>query len=365
MSNIGVARERLVTHSLKVIRAGQTLEGAYLAAPTFPTYRYSWFRDGAFIADAMDLHGQHDSADAFHAWVVKTLAGRLEANGDVVGTAEVLHTRYLPDGTTGKEEWPNFQLDGFGTWLWSYTRHLDLTGQSADAQSLEIVRRLATHLAGRWAMPNFDCWEENEDRVHPSTLGAIFAGLRAAAKLLDDRYFLGVADAVRGYLLVHGVSAGHFVKHVGESAVDANLLWLSVPYGLVSVEDPLTRATIEAIEHDLQDPEGGVHRYARDTYYGGGSWLLLTADLAQVRLALGDVAEAERLSKWVESKASPDGDMPEQVAGRLNDRSFLREWQERWGPSARPLLWSHAAYLRLVWSLEDAAMRLATAGGAA
>lgn len=365
MSNIETARERHIAHSLRVIRAGQTPEGAYLAAPSFPTYRYSWFRDGAFIADAMDLHGQHDSAGAFHSWVVKTLAGRLDENGEVVGVAEVLHTRYLPDGETGKEEWPNFQLDGFGTWLWSYSRHLELTGQQAGSQSLETVRRLAKHLTYRWASPNFDCWEENENRVHPSTLGAIFAGMQAAAKLLDDRYFLGVAEAVRAYLLAHGVSNGHFVKHVDETAVDANLLWLSVPYGVVSSDDPLTRATIAAIEHQLQDPEGGVHRYTRDTYYGGGSWLLLTADLAQARLALGDVAEAERLARWMESKASPDGDMPEQVSGHLNDPSYLSEWQELWGPSAQPLLWSHAAYLRLVRSLQDAAKRLAATGAAA
>ena len=44
---------RLALHSLAVIRAGQDAGGAYLAAPTFPTYRFSWFRDGAFIADAM------------------------------------------------------------------------------------------------------------------------------------------------------------------------------------------------------------------------------------------------------------------------------------------------------------------------
>lgn len=351
MSEAGSARRRLVKHSLDVIASGQTPGGAYLAAPSFPTYRYSWFRDGAFIADAMDLHGESASAGAFHAWVMRTLAPRLAASGDVVG-GEVLHTRYLPDGSIGAEDWPNFQLDGFGTWLWSYERHVALTGRAPDAEAREVVRRLGLHLARRWAMPNFDCWEENRDGVHPSTLGALFAGLRAAAELLDDRYFLGVAEAVRAYLLVHGVADGRFVKHVGERSVDANLLWLSVPYGVVSVDDPLTRATVAAVERDLQDPEGGVHRYARDTYYGGGSWLLLTADLAQVYLAQGRRREAERLLRWIESRATPQGDMPEQVADHLYDPRYLAEWEELWGPSARPLLWSHAAYLRLVRALE-------------
>lgn len=363
MSVAGSARERLVERSLNVISAGQTPEGAYLAAPSFPTYRYSWFRDGAFIADAMDLHGRHDSANAFHAWVVRTLTPRLTAAGDVVG-GEVLHTRYLPDGSTGAEEWPNFQLDGFGTWLWSYGRHVATTGLAPDAATLEVVRRLALHLATRWAMPNFDCWEEHEHRMHPSTLGALFAGLRAAGELLDDRYFHGVAHAVRAYLLVHGVADGRFVKHVGADSVDANLLWLSVPYGVVSVDDALTRSTLAAIKRDLQDPEGGVHRYARDTYYGGGSWLLLTADLAQVHLALGERGEAEHLLDWIESRATSEGDMPEQVADYPNDPGYIDEWRERWGPSARPLLWSHAAYLRLVWALERTGAPAAAQEGA-
>lgn len=347
------AQARLVEHSINVIRAGQTEEGAYLAAPSFPTYRYSWFRDGSFVADAMDLFGEHDSAAAFHAWVVCTLRGRLTESGGVVG-GDVLHTRYRADGSTGHEEWPNFQLDGFGTWLWAYGRHVAAGGRQAGPGALEVVRRLANHLAVRWAKPNFDCWEEHADRVHPSTLGAIYAGLRTAADLLGERYFLGVADAVRAYVLEHGVANGHFVKHVGFESVDANLLWLGPVYNLVPADHSLMRGTVEAVERRLQDPNGGVHRYELDTYYGGGSWLLLTADLAQAHLALGHRSKAEHLLAWIESRTTSGGDMPEQVADHVNDPSYVDEWRQLWGESACPLLWSHAAYLRLVWALERA-----------
>lgn len=344
------AQERFIQHSLKVILDGQTSDGAYLAAPAFPTYRYSWFRDGSFIADAMDLYRQHESSAAFHAWVVRTLDARLTEGGGVVG-GDVLHTRYLPDGSTGEEDWPNFQLDGFGTWLWSFSRHLGAVRRDASPEELSVVSRLAHHLAQRWAMPNFDCWEEHSDRVHPSTLGALYAGLGAAAILLRDDYFTGVADAVRAYLLVHGISEGHFVKHVGASSVDANLLWLVEPYKVVPANHPVALATVEAIQRTIQAPDGGVHRYAKDTYYGGGSWLLLTADLAQVLSVLGRRGEAERLLRWIEERATPSGDMPEQVDEHANDPSFIRQWRELWGESACPLLWSHAAYLRLVHAL--------------
>lgn len=350
-NTLSAAQQRLVARSLEVIIDGQTPEGAYLAAPTFPTYRYSWFRDGSFIADAMDLHAQHASSAAFHAWVVSTLTLRLDDAGEVVG-GDVLHTRYLPDGSTGEEDWPNFQLDGFGTWLWAFRRHLQAVGRKPSEHELKVVRRLALHLTKRWAMPNFDCWEEHQDRVHPSTLGALFAGLGAAGELLADAYFVGVADTVRAYVLVHGVVAGQFVKHVGEkSAVDANLLWLAVPYGVVPADSELALRTVRAVESTIQDHSGGVHRYARDTYYGGGSWLLLTADLAQVYLAQGRRRDAERLLHWIEDRATPAGDMPEQVAEHANDPEYIRQWEELWGSSACPLLWSHAAYLRLVYAL--------------
>src|SRR5690606_7815330 len=81
-------RELLRQHSIKVIRQGQTPEGAYLAAPSFPTYRYSWFRDGSFIAEAMDANGLPDSAAAFHHWVVNVLEGELAS---VAATGGVLH----------------------------------------------------------------------------------------------------------------------------------------------------------------------------------------------------------------------------------------------------------------------------------
>jgi GH15 family glucan-1,4-alpha-glucosidase len=352
-------RTRLVERSLEVIAAGQTSEGAYLACPEFPTYRYSWFRDGAFIAEAMDDWGRADSALAFHAWAVRTILANSEGarlarseTGPLPGI--VLHTRYRADGTPGSEDWPNFQLDGLGTWLWAYGGHLARHGQSAGEDGRAACEVAVNYLAELWSYPNFDCWEENEDEVHPATLGAIYAGLRAAAEILGDASWSGAAKAVRSYLLTHGVREGSFVKHVRSDEVDANLLWLAVPYEVVPAVNPLARATVERVREHLLDPDGGVHRYRRDTYYGGGSWLLLTAALARNHLAAGDTDEAQRLLEWMESQATPDGFMPEQTAGHLNDPAYLAEWNERWGVSACPLLWSHASYLSLVKRMEAA-----------
>ncbi len=59
----------LFQHSIDVILKNQAPSGAYIASPNFPTYAYSWLRDGSFIAHAMDRVGQHDSSARFHRWV--------------------------------------------------------------------------------------------------------------------------------------------------------------------------------------------------------------------------------------------------------------------------------------------------------
>lgn len=357
---MSLASAPLVERSIEVILAGQTAHGAYLAAPSFPTYRYCWFRDGSFIADAMDLWGHVGSAERFHHWVLSVLRSQLDAVA--ADPTHVLHTRYQADGAPGQEDWPNFQLDGFGTWLWAYRRHVRHRhvrhrDEGAEADDLTVVRGLADYLTRMWPRPNFDCWEEFQERVHPSTLAALFAGLQAASELLDERYYLGVAEAIRGFVTAHGVhrstgAPAHFAKHVGSTEVDANLLWVSLPYGVVAPDSELALATLAKVRADLLDPDGGVHRYRADTYYGGGSWILLTADLAQAHLALGERAEAERLRGWIESQARAEGYLPEQVESHLLAPERKAEWDELWGPSASPLLWSHAAYLRLVAAME-------------
>ena len=351
---------RLIDVSLAVIAAGQTREGAYLACPDYPTYRYAWFRDGAFVAEAMDLWGRPVSAAAFHAWVIRTLRGRFAVMeppepGQDPPPERILHTRYRPDGTPGGEDWPNFQLDGFGTWLWAYGRHVRRTGRRPATDDHDVVARLVRYLTALWDRPNYDCWEEHPDRVHPSTLGAVSAGLDAAAGILDDGAPAEVAARVRAHLLEHGVTDGAFAKHVGSDAVDANLLWLAVPYGVVPAGDPRARGTAERVRDELTDPAGGVKRYLQDTFYGGGSWLLLTAAAARDALASGDRDAAEHGLRWIEAQADEQGRMPEQVSRHLLAPDRLQEWVDLWGPVAKPLLWSHAAYLTAVNDLREAA----------
>ncbi len=66
------------------------------------------------------------------------------------------------------------------------------------------------------------------------------------------------ADRLRHEILARGVVDGRFGRAYGEADLDASLLMLPV-VGFIEGDDPLTTATIDAVERDLT-PEGAVAR---------------------------------------------------------------------------------------------------------
>jgi GH15 family glucan-1,4-alpha-glucosidase len=387
----------LYARSIEIILANQHSSGAYVASPNFPTYRYAWFRDGSFVAYAMDLAGEHASAGRFHAWAAQAILRRAAvvrralakaAAGQPLTEADVLHTRLTLEGEDGRQDgWGNFQLDGFGTWLWSLDQHLRLAGNvttevvAPKGEWLSAARLAAGYLAGLWARPNYDCWEEFPDHVHPHTLAAIYGGLAAYEEIesREARVESGESreehrkpgdesreariksrearQAIKSYIEAHFVHAGHFVKFPGQPGVDASLLGLALPYGVFEPSDPRLAATVAEIERTLRQGASGVRRYARDTYYGGGEWVLLAAWLGWYHAACagqpGSREKAAGLLEWVEAQADPQGSLPEQVPAHLNSAKDYAPWLKRWGPIATPLLWSHAKHIILRNALKD------------
>ncbi len=111
-------------------------------------------------------------------------------------------------------------------------------------------------------------------------------------------------------------------------------------------------STVERIEHTLRRG-GGLHRYADDTYYGGGKWVLLTTWLGWYYVSVGEWQKAEATLRWIEAQSDSDLQLPEQVPQTLNDETFYAPWRRRWGDIAKPLLWSHVKYLILHESLRE------------
>jgi|LDZU01.1.fsa_nt_gi GH15 family glucan-1,4-alpha-glucosidase len=378
----------LYDRSIQIIKAGQYETGAYIASPNFPTYQYCWLRDGSFIAHAMDRAGEFSSAEAFFRWVGRTIqkhGNKVEEikqhleSGLPIGKDDVLHTRYTFDGeeVTVDSAWGNFQIDGYGTWLWALEEHVRLSGNTALLNDLiEPIQITLRYLDLVWQLPNYDCWEEHPEYLHLYSLATVYAGFNSTASwqekgLIPENEILlsKKAAQVKEFLLKYAVLDGRMVKHawparnaeppkpIPQSGVDASLIGIAVPYRVLSLDDPLVRKTIQSIEDDLLRPGGGVYRYKADVYYGGGEWILLTAWLGWYYVQIGKIDEAENLIGWIESQASAEGFLPEQVNSHTLFPKHYEPWLKKWGPVASPLLWSHAMYIILINEIKQARLK--------
>ena len=367
---------RLAADSVALIESLQHGGGAYPASPAFSAYAgYSWFRDGAFTADAMSSAGAVDSASRFFDWCQRMLERRRDAIAKIVaaeaaGTPlpdeRMLATRFTFDGAEGVDDWWDFQTDGYGTWVWAVAAHAQRHGLDRDRWSSGIA--LSTeYLLATWRRPCYDWWEEHAEHVHVSTLGCVVAGLEAAARsgalepALAVRALEG-AEAARALLLEQGVRDGRLTKWLGSTEVDASLAAMIAPLGVITATSALGLASIQAVESALS-VDGGVHRYLADTFYGGGQWPLLSCMLGLAHAAAGHREQALELLRWAAGTVTPEGWLPEQVSDHLLAPERRQEWIKRWGTVATPLLWSHAMVVRLAVELdvlEPVTMRTST-----
>ena len=110
---------------------------------------------------------------------------------------------------------------------------------------------------------------------------------------LDDTGLVGVDDAVRFEL---GELVGR-AQGLPLCVGGPGLAWFAQ-----------SAAGGGAIEADLA--HGGVHRYAADTFYGGGQWPVLAALLAGHHVRVGSHDRAWQLLDWVVSTADSDLFLP-------------------------------------------------------
>jgi isomaltose glucohydrolase len=284
----------LAERSVEVILAGQSPSGAYVASPAFEQYRYCWFRDGSFVADAMSRTGEVESAEGFFDWCAEIVRRTPDGPWD---------SRYRLDGTRDESQWPHHQLDGLGLWVWAAHGHCERHGTASRWD--DALDATARYLAAHWRDPCVDWWEER-DGLHAATLGSIWAGIGG--------------DELRAAI------------DPGAERLDGSHAFL-VALGLAP------REHLDRIEREL-----GYHRHADDEYYGGGVWIILAGFTGWARVACG--LDASEQLALIEVAAAPDGTLPEQVPPRLRPERY-DPWVERWGPPPHPLLWSHAMYLTL------------------
>jgi len=355
----------LADSSRALIRNLQHESGAYPASPSFSAYvGFSWLRDGAFIADAMSTAGEGQSAERFFDWCAQVIAenkdpifGHYEQflRGGPFNVGNALPTRFaFEDSPTPDEPWPDHQIDGYGAWIWALHQHL-LRSPKAENRWSEAIQLSVKYLLASWESPCYDWWEEHPTRVHTATLGSVLAGLKAAHQLdtLDGELSEQTSRAIEKIENeIEEVSArGYLVKWNGSPQVDSSTLSILAPFELINPDSEVFDATLTRVKETLMH-EFGLHRYDSDSFYGGGLWPLLSCYLGLAELRNDNVEIAEQILLWVHSLADKAGHLPEQVNHHLVKRSMEQPWINRWGESAKPLLWSHAMYLKLMKEIE-------------
>lgn len=342
----------LYNKSVEIIKNNQSESGAFFASPNLNVYRYSWFRDGSWIAHSLLIVGEVESAEKFYDWASKVIISRKDKmknslakhrKGIPLSDEEIIHARYNIDGTEGKKEWGNFQLDGLGVFLWCLSHHIISTRHKKD-HWIFSASLLCDYLKELWNVPCCDLWESDQDKIHTSTLISIYAGLSSFSDVFPEKNLENVCKEIKDFILENCVSNGFLVKYVGSHDVDSSLIMCSVPFSFLSPDNLLVKKTIEKIIRDLKATKG-LRRCINDNFYGGGEWIILGCWLGLYYLKIGKKDEAREIIEWVEKQADENYFLPEQI-NPVNMEDY-EEWVRKWGKPANPLLWSHAMYLIL------------------
>lgn len=338
------------------------------------TYSYVWPRDGALVANALDLAGYSAPSQNFYRFI----SGAIEREG------YLLH-KYNPDGTpasswhpwfeAGRRQFP-IQEDETALVLWALWHHFVLY------RDIEFIKPLYKPLIKNAAdfmcryrdrgtgLPDasYDLWEERRG-ILSYTVGAVFGGLTAASLFCTvfgetaraDRYRKTAAE-IRDAASTHlwREELGRFCRMVspgknGELVVDESCdasMWGLFAFGLYTADDPRITATFNVLREKLwvATPVGGMARYENDDYYRetpelpGNPWFISTLWLADYLIAMArderQLAETVEIFNWVAEHALPSGILAEQVHPYTGQPL-----------SVSPLTWSHATFIASIQHL--------------
>ena len=367
----------LYKRSLLIIRTQTDADGAILAANDSDVtmratdhYSYLWTRDGAFVANALDLAGYPSMTRNFYYLCRK-----------IVHETGYFLQKYNADGTVasgwhaawdvfGKKRLVPIQEDETALVLWSLWLHYD------KYREIEFVHRLYRDLIVRCAdfmtafrhdatglpAPSWNLWEDRRG-IHTFTCASVVAGLRAAANfarlfaeperaLVYETAAAEIVAAMEEHL--YSRELGRFLRalqfhgddfYEADTTVDASLFG-TFYFGAFEAESELVKNTMRAIEEKLwiDTKVGGIARFENDNYMRasddapGNAWFICTLWLADYRIAVAksreDLQGAIEILEWTTKNALSSGILAEQV--HPLDGSPV---------SVSPLTWSHSTFV--------------------
>jgi len=385
----------LFKRSLLVLRTQIDNGGAIVAANdsdimqfSRDTYSYMWPRDGALVANALDLAGFPDVARWFYKFC-----------SDVITDEGYFYHKYNPDGSPASSWHPwvlkgvqsmPIQEDETALVVWALWRHYYRYRDIEFIRPLwvDVVQKAADFMA-RYRdsrtglpLPSYDLWEERWG-VHAFTVATVYGGLKAAhnfAVCFGDREraerYGRAADEVKAaagkYLFSEQLN--RFVRRLVprdtpkppdsptytepaplsqstddlfevDETIDASL-YAIYKFHLFEADDPRVESTMRAVEQKLwvKTRVGGVARYENDYYHRvsndvasvpGNPWFICTLWLADYFITraktIPELKRALPIFEWTAAHALESGVLAEQVNPYTNEPI-----------SVSPLTWSHA-----------------------
>ncbi|HEX6279639.1 MAG TPA: glycoside hydrolase family 15 protein [Pyrinomonadaceae bacterium] len=364
----------LYKRSLLIVHTQIDHEGAILAANDHDVtvratdhYSYLWTRDGAFVANALDLAGYSHLTRKF-----------FRLCGQIVSRDGYFLQKYNADGTVAsgwhafwdkdrRERLTPIQEDETSLVLWALWEHYDryrdlefahrlyqsMTVRSADF--LESYRDKETGLP----LPSWNLWEDRHG-VHTFTCATVVAGLRAAANFAvlfaeyqnAERYHAAADEVVAGMRNhLYSREHGRFLRSLQSNdeggltpdpTIDASLFGVFY-FGCFPPTDEVVVNTMDAVRKHL-NVDGGIGRFEHDGYMRvsdkiiGNPWFICTLWLADYYIAasekLEDLERARKVMEWVAEKALPSGVLAEQLNPLTGEHV-----------SVSPLTWSHSTFV--------------------
>ncbi|MBW8867015.1 MAG: glycoside hydrolase family 15 protein [Acidobacteria bacterium] len=324
--------------------------GASVAAPTTSLpeelggqrnwdYRFCWIRDSNFMIDALLRLGCYEEARSLFWWFMQATAL----------TVPIVDVLYRLDGGPGVPE-RELTLDGYkesrpvrvGNSAVAQHQH-DIYGalfetawlyssgeRQLDADTGEVLGRVADHICTIWKRPDSGIWEVRNGPFHFTHSKVMcWVALDRAARLADAgemprrhaARWRSEADAIRAYIDRECWSDDlrSYTRIAGSADVDASLLMLP----LVEFGDPRGErisGTIDAVNRLLRQDDV-VYRYHADDGVPGGEGCFLNCSfwLVSALARCGRTDEAGALMQRLVARANDVGLYAEEIDPRTGE----------------------------------------------